>query len=71
MLPRIFDPFFTTKPVGGGTGLGLPLAHQTIESHGGRIEVQSAPARGTTVIIWLPSAEAATRGEAQRAGDAR
>jgi signal transduction histidine kinase len=71
VLPRIFDPFFTTKPVGGGTGLGLPLAHQTIESHGGRIEVQSAPARGTTVVIWLPAGEVATRGEAQRAGDAR
>ena len=53
-LPKIFDPFFTTKPVGEGTGLGLSIAHQVVESHGGRIEIESEPGRGTSVTIHLP-----------------
>jgi signal transduction histidine kinase len=51
---RIFDPFFTTKPVGKGTGLGLSLSHTTIDRHGGRIWVHSAPGDGTTFVIDLP-----------------
>jgi two-component system sensor histidine kinase PilS (NtrC family) len=53
-LDKIFEPFFTTK--GGGTGLGLPLAHKTIESHGGKIEAWSEPDRGTRFIVTLPLA---------------
>lgn len=53
-LDRIFEPFFTTK--GGGTGLGLPLAHKIIESHGGKIEAWSEQGRGTRFIISLPLA---------------
>ncbi len=50
---RIFDPFFTTKDVGKGSGLGLFIAHDIIESHGGSITVDSHPGSGTTFIIWL------------------
>ena len=49
---RIFEPFFTTKK--RGTGLGLAIARQIIEQHGGRINVASAPGKGTRFTIDLP-----------------
>ncbi len=51
-LEQAFQPFRSRKP--GGLGLGLPLARQFIEAHGGQIELQSEPGEGTTVIIRLP-----------------
>ncbi|MCY2967070.1 MAG: ATP-binding protein [Planctomycetota bacterium] len=46
--------FFSTKP--GGTGLGLPTVRRIVESHGGRISVDSAPGRGTRFTIAIPPA---------------
>jgi two-component system NtrC family sensor kinase len=53
---RIFEPFFTTKDVGQGTGLGLSVAHGIIQEHGGSIEVESAPERGSRFFVFLPMA---------------
>jgi len=50
----IFRPYLTDKP--GGTGLGLALARRIAEAHGGRLEVESAPGRGSAFILRLPLA---------------
>ncbi|OUL35811.1 hybrid sensor histidine kinase/response regulator [Nostoc sp. T09] len=52
---KLFNPFFTTKAVGKGTGLGLSISHQIIvEKHGGSIECQSTPGKGTEFAIKIP-----------------
>ncbi|MDM8541673.1 ATP-binding protein [Desulfococcaceae bacterium HSG9] len=50
---RIFEPFFTTKPDEHGSGLGLFIAHQIIENHGGAIDLQSELGRGSAFTIRL------------------
>jgi signal transduction histidine kinase len=59
-LRKIFDPFFTTKSGPdasgkGGTGLGLAMCRDIIESHHGRIRVASTPGRGTAFTLKLPA----------------
>ena len=54
ILGRIFDPFFTTKPEVSGTGLGLSVSLGIVQSHGGAVDVQSAPGKGSTFTIILP-----------------
>ena len=49
---RLFEPLFSTRSF--GVGLGLTVARQIIEQHGGGIEIESEENRGTTVLLWLP-----------------
>lgn len=53
-IKRIYDPFFTTKEVGKGTGMGLAVSYGIVQEHGGSIEVESVPGRGTTFRLELP-----------------
>jgi two-component system NtrC family sensor kinase len=53
LLPRLFEPFLTTKETGKGVGLGLAISKTIIERHGGQIEVESQPGRGTTFYVFL------------------
>ena len=51
-MSKLFDPFFSTKE--GGIGLGLSITHRIIDQHHGKIEVESAPGKGTLFTVWLP-----------------
>jgi signal transduction histidine kinase len=50
---RVFEPFFSTKP--NGIGLGLSIAKQVVERHGGTIELQSTGGRGARIAVRLPA----------------
>jgi signal transduction histidine kinase len=52
-MSHIFEAFYSTKR--GGSGLGLPTTRKIVEDHGGRINVQSEPGRGTRFTIELPT----------------
>jgi PAS domain S-box-containing protein len=58
MLPHIqaraIEPFFTTKGPEHGTGLGLAMVHGFVQQSGGRLEIESAPGRGTTIRMIFP-----------------
>lgn len=54
VLEQAFEPFFTTKNVGDGTGLGLSVTRDIVREHGGWIEIESEPERGTDVSVYLP-----------------
>ena len=61
-LARIFDPYyraqFSDTQTRRGAGLGLTLVQQIVVSHGGRVEVESEPGRGSTFRLLLPIAQA-------------
>jgi PAS domain S-box-containing protein len=56
LTKRVFEPFFTTKPAGAGTGVGLSLCHNIVESHGGHIWVENNPGGGARFIFTCPLA---------------
>jgi len=51
---RLFEPFYTTRPIGSGQGLGLAMSYGVIKQHGGSIEFDSTPGKGTTFRVMLP-----------------
>lgn len=55
VLPRIFEFAFTTKG-NAGSGLGLSVSREILESHGGYLSVRSEPGRGAEFTLWVPLA---------------
>ena len=52
-LKRVLEPYFTTKPE-GGTGLGLSIVRNTMEVHGGKVEIHSKVGEGTSIALHFP-----------------
>lgn len=55
-LPRLFQSFYQVKPRPSGNGLGLAIAKQLVEAHGGQIHVASEPGKGTVFTFSVPAA---------------
>jgi len=56
---RVFEPFFTTKAAGQGTGLGLSMVYGVVHAMAGRIALDSAPGKGTSITLFFPRTTAA------------
>ncbi|NOZ07046.1 MAG: GAF domain-containing protein [Chloroflexi bacterium] len=64
---HLFEPFFTTKGE-AGTGLGLAMVHGTAQRHNGHIEVESAPNKGSSFKVFLPTKGEVRYSEAEKPG---
>jgi PAS domain S-box-containing protein len=64
MQNRVFEPFYTTKD--HGTGLGLSVVYGVVQSHGGFVDLESEPGRGTTFAVYLPRVAASIHAPSQR-----
>jgi CheY-like chemotaxis protein len=64
-IERIFDPYFTTKEQDKGTGMGLAVVHGIVKGHGGGIQVQSQPGKGTRFDILFPIMGKQTQSETE------
>ncbi len=53
-IRKVCEPFYTTKNKHGGTGLGMFIARQVAEAHGGTLRIESQPGQGTRIILALP-----------------
>jgi PAS domain S-box-containing protein len=62
-ISKAFEPFFTTKPIGQGTGLGLSMIYGFARQSGGSVKIDSEVGSGTTVLLYLPRHQGATRAE--------
>jgi PAS domain S-box-containing protein len=71
VMGRLFEPLFTTKEPGKGTGLGLSGVNNCVKLHQGLIDVESAPGKGTTFMLWLPLLPKAGAVEAGRSAPSR
>jgi PAS domain S-box-containing protein len=69
-LAQAFEPFFTTKGL-DGTGLGLSMVQGFAAQSGGEVRIESAPGKGTTVMLWLPVAQMANNSREQQSVPAR
>ncbi len=55
-LDKIFEPFYSSKVMGrSGTGLGMTVVWGTVKDHGGYLDVESSPEKGTTITVYLPA----------------
>lgn len=56
-LPKLFEPFFTTKDLGEGTGLGLWVSYDLMQSHNGELKACNRPEGGSCFTLVLPSVD--------------
>ena len=71
-LPHIFERFYradAARTATGGSGIGLSIVKKIVEDHGGAVEAESTPGRGTAMIITLPRYRKSPAAERSRDGE--